>query len=214
MNESKPIGCQQALAQQRAQLIVQVQSGLLSAQDAARQLQISRKTYYKWEHGPWRRWSRRCRIGNMDARPCPSISDFVSFLVKDKMPQTKERQLLLFMLRFVLGYFTAEHLQRHLRNKLPSKDLHTLYSYMTGVSRCKRIRALIVIFHLHGVPNDSIASGLGIYHRTVRRNVRIYRRFGIDALFPSRNGVVKWESPEYKDALFGILHSPPTDHGF
>ena len=146
--------------------------------------------------------------------PLPIYQRLRSFLAKDKMPQTKERQLLLFMLRFVLGYFTAEHLQRHLRNKLPSKDLHTLYSYMTGVSRCKRIRALIVIFHLHGVPNDSIASGLGIYHRTVRRNVRIYRRFGIDALFPSRNGVVKWESPEYKDALFGILHSPPKDHGF
>ena len=40
---------QQALARQRAQLILQVRSGLLSAQKAARQLGISRKTYYKWE---------------------------------------------------------------------------------------------------------------------------------------------------------------------
>jgi transposase len=40
---------QQALARQRAQLIMQVQSGVLSAQEAARQLGISRKTYYKWE---------------------------------------------------------------------------------------------------------------------------------------------------------------------
>lgn len=40
---------QQALARQRAQLIMQVRSGLLSAQEAARQLGISRKTYYKWE---------------------------------------------------------------------------------------------------------------------------------------------------------------------
>src|SRR5215469_6172685 len=39
----------QALARQRAQLIMQVRSGLLSAQEAARQLGISRKTYYKWE---------------------------------------------------------------------------------------------------------------------------------------------------------------------
>jgi transposase len=37
------------LARQRAQLIMQVRSGLLSAQEAARQLGISRKTYYKWE---------------------------------------------------------------------------------------------------------------------------------------------------------------------
>lgn len=49
MNDPKPTAHQQALARRRAQLIVQVQSGLLSAQEAARQLRISRKTYYKWE---------------------------------------------------------------------------------------------------------------------------------------------------------------------
>ena len=49
MNDSKPTAHQQALARQRAQLIMQVQNGLLSAQEAARQLGISRKTYYKWE---------------------------------------------------------------------------------------------------------------------------------------------------------------------
>lgn len=49
MNDRKPTAHQQALARQRAQLIMQVRSGLLSAQEAARQLGISRKTYYKWE---------------------------------------------------------------------------------------------------------------------------------------------------------------------
>jgi transposase len=49
MNDPKPSAHPQALARQRAQLIMQVRSGLLSAQQAARQLGISRKTYYKWE---------------------------------------------------------------------------------------------------------------------------------------------------------------------
>jgi len=49
MKAPKPGTYQQALARQRAQLIMQVRSGLLSAQEAARQLGISRKTYYKWE---------------------------------------------------------------------------------------------------------------------------------------------------------------------
>ncbi len=49
MKDAKPSTYQQALARQRAQLIMQVRSGLLSAQEAARQLGISRKTYYKWE---------------------------------------------------------------------------------------------------------------------------------------------------------------------
>ena len=38
-----------ALARQRAQLIMQVQSGVVTAEAAARQLGVSRKTYYKWE---------------------------------------------------------------------------------------------------------------------------------------------------------------------
>ena len=49
MNDPKPTAHQQALARRRAQLIMQVQNGLLSAQEAARQLRISRKTFYKWE---------------------------------------------------------------------------------------------------------------------------------------------------------------------
>ncbi len=49
MNEPKSTAHQQALTRQRAQLIMQVRSGMLSAQEAARQLGISRKTYYKWE---------------------------------------------------------------------------------------------------------------------------------------------------------------------
>jgi transposase len=49
MKHAKPTAHPQALARQRAQLIMQVRSGLLSAQEAARQLGISRKTYYKWE---------------------------------------------------------------------------------------------------------------------------------------------------------------------
>src|SRR5512145_1425716 len=40
---------QQALARQRAQLIMQVRSGVVTAEAAARQLGVSRKTYYKWE---------------------------------------------------------------------------------------------------------------------------------------------------------------------
>ena len=37
------------LARQRAQLIMQVRSGVVTAEAAARQLGVSRKTYYKWE---------------------------------------------------------------------------------------------------------------------------------------------------------------------
>jgi len=49
MNDPKRGAHQQELARQRAQLIMQVRSGVLSVREAARQLSVSRKTYYKWE---------------------------------------------------------------------------------------------------------------------------------------------------------------------
>ena len=49
MPDPEPTPAQQALARQRAELILQVRGGLLTAEAAAQQLGISRKTYYKWE---------------------------------------------------------------------------------------------------------------------------------------------------------------------
>ena len=49
MKRERSMPQQQALARRRTELIIQVQNGLLSAQAAARQLAISRQTYYKWE---------------------------------------------------------------------------------------------------------------------------------------------------------------------
>jgi transposase len=39
----------ETIARQRAELIIQVRSGRLTAKAAAQQLGVSRKTYYKWE---------------------------------------------------------------------------------------------------------------------------------------------------------------------
>ena len=45
MSQNRP----QEQARHRAEVIVQVQSGQLTATEAARQLGVSRKTYYQWE---------------------------------------------------------------------------------------------------------------------------------------------------------------------
>ncbi len=63
----------QALARQRAQLIMQVRSGILTAEAAARQLQISRKTYYKWERRALRAMVEA--LGNRDQGRPPQPRD-------------------------------------------------------------------------------------------------------------------------------------------
>jgi len=49
MKPKPALEAQEQLARRRAALIVQVQSGLITAKEAARQLGVSRKTYYEWE---------------------------------------------------------------------------------------------------------------------------------------------------------------------
>jgi hypothetical protein len=217
MNDPKPTPLLQPLARQRAELIMQVRSGSLTAKEAARQLRISRKTYYKWERRALAAMAEALvnrRHGRPPLRVDPAEDPLHALWVENTGLRIRELQHIVFMLRLVIGYVTPELVNQHLRNKLSPKDLITLYSYLTGHSRCNRIRALIVIFDLCGLPRDSIARGLGTLPRTVTKYVRIFRRCGVDALFPPRKGVAKWEDPKYKDTLFGILHSPPRDHGF
>ena len=154
---------------------------------------------------------KRCQATLLVNRDEKSLG---SLLEKYRELRIRERQIFAFMLRLAIGRVSPERLKRHLWNKLPSKDVVAIYSYLTGRSPYKRIRALIVIFHLYGVPTDIIVEGIGIHKRTVKKYIRRFRRSGVDALFPPRKVVERWEDPKYKDALFGILHSPPKDHGF
>ena len=207
----------QALAHQRAQLIMQVHSRLISATKAARQLSISRKSYYKWE--------RRGLAGMIEAlgnreQGRPALRAKLekepphTLVAENNELRIKERRFLASMIRFALGCIAPERLEQRLGNRLPPKDLATLYSHLTGRSPCGRIRALIVVSHLRGVPTDSIASGLGMRGRTVNKYIQMFGRFGVEALFLPRKGAGKWKDPKYKEAVFGILHSPPRDHGF
>ncbi len=63
----------QALARRRAQLIMQVRSGVVTAEVAAQQLGVSRKTYYKWERRALAAMVEA--LGNRDQGRPPKPSD-------------------------------------------------------------------------------------------------------------------------------------------
>ena len=50
MKKTKKIQVRETKARQRAEIIMKVRSGLLTATEGAAALGISRKTYYKWEN--------------------------------------------------------------------------------------------------------------------------------------------------------------------
>ena len=82
----------QALARQRAEVILQVRSGALTAKEGAERLGISRKTYYEWEDR-----SLRAMTLALENRPAgrPSIPiDPEKELLREKV-QALEKTLLL-----------------------------------------------------------------------------------------------------------------------
>lgn len=151
----------------------------------------------------------------MSARiPKPASTKLLECLQENRELRKTERQVLAFLLRFVLGYYSREDVHRHLDGKLASGDLDTLYRNCICSSRQKKLRSLIVVLHLYGVPAPMIADGLSIYPRTVKRCVLKLKRAGLSGVFPPRKKCRKVENPEYKQALFTLLHSPPKEHGF
>lgn len=71
MKPKRPIEQEEQLARYRAALIVQVQCGQITVQEAANQLGVSRKTYYEWEKRALQALvaSQRDRPGGRPAQP-------------------------------------------------------------------------------------------------------------------------------------------------
>jgi len=85
---------QQAMARRRAELIVQVHSGRLTATEAARQLGVSRKTYYEWEHRALSGMMEALedRDGGRPARPVDPEKETLKKRVEELQAQERVRE--------------------------------------------------------------------------------------------------------------------------
>lgn len=137
-----------------------------------------------------------------------------SLLIENRDLRNKERKVLVFMLRFMLGIISPNALNAKLRNASPAKDLQILRSNAYNSSRRNRVHSLIAIFHLCGVSRNLVADILHVRRETITKYLRLYGRSGVDALFAPRKEIKKFEDPQYKNTLFAVLHSPPRDYGF
>ncbi len=118
------------------------------------------------------------------------------------------------MLMLLQVKITAKCLVRNLGEKLSLEDAETLITHIREGKLRERNRAIAVIADLRGIPISQIVKFLMIDQRTVKNILGHYCEHGIRDLFSFRKGWPrKHEQAEYKDALFAILHSPPSDYG-
>ena len=107
----------QQTARQRAELIMRVRCGLITAREAACQLGVSRKTYYKWEErGLAALLSSLTDLAS--GRPCQPV---------DSEKQSLEQQL--------------ENAHREcaiLKHKMALQDVLTELKFKPGISRAEK----------------------------------------------------------------------------
>jgi transposase len=77
-----------------------------------------------------------------------------------------------------------------------------------------RTRAMVVLAHLRGISDHTVAAALKVNRYTVRRTRKIFREDGPAGLFaPKRRSNRKVDDTELKSTIFSILHEPPSNHG-
>jgi len=116
--------------------------------------------------------------------------------------------------KLLQGKVGLEELKKGLSGKLDQNDIRKLHKYVLNNPLRQRNRAAIVISFLYGVPKSKISSSLLVSPEGVYRCIRRFKAKGIDeALKPSWNIPKKLNDLKYRDAVFKILHAPPSSYG-
>jgi len=116
--------------------------------------------------------------------------------------------------KLLQGKVGLDELKNGLSGKLDQKDIQKLHKYVLNNPLRQRNRATIVISFLYGVPKSKISSSLLVSPEGVYRCIRRFKAKGIDeALKPSWNIPKKLDDSKYRDAVFKILHAPPSSYG-
>jgi hypothetical protein len=84
--------------------------------------------------------------------------------------------------------------------------------YNGGLS--ERNRSMIVLASCHGLSSGIVCSFLGIDKKTHRKHLRTFESGGQKALFASQTrSTRKFDNETVKQAVFGLLHEPPSNYG-
>ena len=101
------------------------------------------------------------------------------------------------------------------QENLTSKEVLTLLECISSRPIRYRNRAIAVLAYLKNIPSNIIAEFLLITPETVSEYIKNYQTGGVCNLLDvyKRDKVKKSEDQKYKNKIFEILHSPPSNHG-
>ena len=120
------------------------------------------------------------------------------------------------LLKILQGGFDQRDLTIDFKALLPEQDVEALYDCILNKPIKLRRKAICIFALLKGIPKKYISECLCIHRSTIEEFINRYKSGGLERLLKhnSQNKIKKYENPSYKKAVFSILHSPPSCHGF
>jgi transposase len=117
----------------------------------------------------------------------------------------------LWVLKLLQGRVRKTELEKRFAHKLPFQDIATLHAVIVNRPLKYRNRAMTILLYAENLSPCAISGFLFLHQHTVNTYIDLYKTHGLHILFsPRRKEVVKSQDPQYKDALFKILHAPPS----
>jgi transposase len=145
------------------------------------------------------------------------LRPFVREATCPRKPQTRpnrERQRradIEWMRRVLQKEVTDDVLHREL-DDLP--DLRVLLKHLRNGRLLDRNRAMVALASHRRIPRETICAFLGVGKAFVRKYLSKFNNSGADTMFaPQSRSNRKIDNEDLRNAIFSLLHEPPTNHG-
>lgn len=117
------------------------------------------------------------------------------------------------MISLAQGQFGIEEVQRIPWGTLGPEDIRNLLTCICKGPLKYRKRAMAVLSFHRRIRVGRVASFLGVSHSSVDNWVRTFAEHGCHLLLPFTSKYCKAKDKAYQDAVFEVLHAPPSAHG-
>jgi len=177
------------------------------------EFQLQSKIFYGWlkqlfDNGP----------GALERRPTsgkrPDASQLGSDIFHEELGPRESRDAdQNWMISLIQGKFDGDEARRAIGDALSREDVNTLLACICNEPLKYRNRAVALLSYHRRIRVGHVAAFLGVSPSSVDDWVRKFTQYGCQSLLPFRRGYCKPDDKAYRDAVFEILHSPPSAHG-
>ena len=185
----------------------------VSALQLCADFQLQPKIFYGWlkqlfDNAPTA-LKRRPTIGKL-----PDASQHGSADLQEQLRTRESREAeQSWMISLVQGRFGSEQVKHAISDALSQEEVDKLLTCILNEPLKYRNRAVAILSYCRHIRAGHIASFLRVSHSSIDAWTHAFAQHGCQTLLPLKSQYCKAKDKIYRDAVFEILHAPPSAHG-